>query len=187
MDWEATPYKLRGMLGNAVTWGVTWSIWAFLVIAVGYVLGPHQALPFLVTAPLVVMTSALIGFLGGAVFSGILGILYRRRSLEELSAPGLALWGAVAGCLIPVSLLSIALQPLGLPPGNLIGPALLVFGVPGLVTAFATVKLAQSARSKLDTPDSGPLTLPRHVCGHHGGRLPSIARIEAQPRRRAPL
>ena len=187
MDWEATTYKLRGMLGNAVTWGVTWSIWAILVIAVGYVLGPDQALPFLVTAPLVVMTSALIGFLGGAVFSGILGILYRRRSLEELSAPGLALWGAVAGCLIPVSLLSIALQPLGLPPGNLIGLALLVFGVPGLVTAFATVKLAQSARSPLDTSDSGALTVPQRVGGHKSARLTSFQGVEARSGRSAPL
>ena len=141
------------MLGNAVTWGVTWSVWAFLVTAVGYILGPGRAIPFLVTAPLVVMTSALTGFLGGAVFSGVLGTLYRRRTLEELSPSGLAIFGAIAGSLIPVSLLSIAFRSLGIPLGGFIGPALLMYGVPGLATAFGTIKLAQTARSEFDAPD----------------------------------
>ena len=35
--------------------------------------------------------------------------------------------------------------------------------------------------------DSGPLTVPRHIGGHHRGRLPGHAGIEAQPPGRAPL
>ncbi len=41
---------------------------------------------------------------------------------------------------------------------------------------------AQVARS-----DSGPLTVPRHIGGHHRGRLPGLTGVEAEPRRRAPL
>ncbi len=34
--------------------------------------------------------------------------------------------------------------------------------------------------------DSGPLTVPRHVGGHHSGRLPGVAGIEAHSGRSAP-
>lgn len=43
---------------------------------------------------------AMPGFLGGVIFSGVLGIVARRRRFDALSLPGMAGWGVVGGVLL---------------------------------------------------------------------------------------
>jgi hypothetical protein len=45
-------------------------------------------------------TLAIPGFVGGVVFSVVLGIAARRRRFDELSIPRFAAWGAVAGLVL---------------------------------------------------------------------------------------
>ncbi len=56
------------------------------------------------------MALALPGFVGGVVFSGVLGIAGRRRRFDELSLPRFAAWGALGGLLLglfPAALVAV--------------------------------------------------------------------------------
>jgi hypothetical protein len=55
---------------------------------------------------------ALPGFIGGALFSIVLGIAGRRHRFEDLSVPRFAAWGALGGLL--VSLVPVTAAALGL-------------------------------------------------------------------------
>jgi hypothetical protein len=55
---------------------------------------------------------AIPGFVGGALFSLVLGIAGRRRSFHELSLPRVTAWGAVGGLLL--TLFPFALVAVGL-------------------------------------------------------------------------
>src|SRR5690606_7137877 len=82
--------RIRGAVGMGITWALAW-FGAGLVLLV--IVGPNAAdVPF----PLFF---GLLGFLGGLVFSGILGLVERRRRFEQMSLPRFAGWGAAGGLL----------------------------------------------------------------------------------------
>jgi hypothetical protein len=59
---------------------------------------------------------AIPGFVGGALFSAVLGIAGRRRRFDELSLPRFAAWGALGGLLlslVPAALVAVGLASLG--------------------------------------------------------------------------
>jgi hypothetical protein len=83
-----------------LTWAAGWAI-AGLLIGVSSVLLPF--LPWdsffeVFDAPLPALASP--GFVGGALFSIVLGIVGRGRSFHELSLPRFTAWGAVGGVLL---------------------------------------------------------------------------------------
>jgi len=88
--------RIRGAVGMGLTWGAAW-------FGVGAILQP-------VTAGAIVMVElflgglgfAMMGFIGGAAFSVVLGIAEGRRRFDEMSLPRFAGWGAVGGFLIMV-------------------------------------------------------------------------------------
>jgi hypothetical protein len=136
--------KLRGALGMAVSWAVGWGVLGFGVISVSVVLlgDPNQF--WETVGPLTALTG-LSGFVGGAVFSLVLGAGYRRRRLGELKPGRMALWGAGAALFIPAALLGVGLivhvpVEAGLVAG--VGAAL---GALGAGTAGGMVWLAQKA------------------------------------------
>ena len=98
--------RIRGAVGMGVTWAVGWAL-AGVMIGVSSVLLP--GLPWEIffdvfDAPLPAL--ALPGFVGGVIFSGVLGIAGRRRRFDELSLPRFATLGAIGGLflgLIPVA------------------------------------------------------------------------------------
>lgn len=121
--------RIRGAIGMGITWGVAW-LAAGLVLLL--IVGPNAAdVPF----PLFF---GLLGFLGGLLFSGVLGIVERRRSFEEMSLPRFAGWGAVGGVLLSVAL-SVAIGWGALP---LLGP---LFAVSGAACAAGSLALARKA------------------------------------------
>lgn len=123
--------RLRGAIGTGVTWAVAWAL-SGLVIGVSSVLLPflpwHLFFDFF-DAPLPAL--AIPGFVGGAIFSAVLGVAARRRSFEELSLPRFAALGAVGGLLL--SLLPIGM--LGFTAASLALPGLWLFV--GLVTVLS--------------------------------------------------
>ena len=74
--------RIRGALGMGLAWAATW---------------------FVLTIPTVVwwigfpVMFAMQGFMGGVIFSTVLGIVEGRRRFDEMSLPRFAAWGAVGG------------------------------------------------------------------------------------------
>ena len=84
--------RLRGIIGTALTW------------AVGFVaffgLTRILAGDWSVLSASGVTSLAIVGFLMGSVFSGILILIEGRRSLLDLSLKRVALWGAVGSLMV---------------------------------------------------------------------------------------
>ena len=82
----------------AVTMGLLWAVpWAVVAVVIGMVVDPDGSMDEM--CPLI---GAYPGFLGGVVFSIVLSIAERRRSLSELSVRRFGAWGAAAGLVIGV-------------------------------------------------------------------------------------
>jgi len=144
--------KLRGALGTAVTWALGWGVAGLAAISAGVFFLGDPAAFWSTVGPLTLVT-ALSGFVGGAVFSLVLGAGYRRRSLRELRPVRMALWGAGAALLVPAALLGVGLIvhiPLEVEVVAGIGVGL---GALGAGTAGGMVWLAQKADGDLGGGD----------------------------------
>jgi hypothetical protein len=104
--------RIRGAVGMGLTWAAGWALVGVLIGVTSRLLPglPWDALFEVFDAPL--PTLAIPGFIGGALFSVVLGIAGRRRRFDELSLPRFAAWGAVGGLLL--SLLPAAMVAVGL-------------------------------------------------------------------------
>jgi hypothetical protein len=82
----------------AVTMGLLWAVpWAIVAVLIGWVVDPNEAMDEMWW-----VIGAYPGFLGGVLFSIVLSIAERHRSLGELSLRRFAAWGAAAGLVIGV-------------------------------------------------------------------------------------
>lgn len=105
--------RLRGAVGMGLTWAVAWGLVDVLIGVTSRLL---PGLPWwdaffrFYDAPL--PSLAMPGFVGGVLFSLVLGVAARRRRFDELSVPRFAAWGAAGGLLL--SLVPAALAGLGL-------------------------------------------------------------------------
>ena len=105
--------RIRGAVGLGLTWAVGWALFGVLIGVTSVLLPglPWWDLFFEVfDAPLPAL--AIPGFVGGALFSTVLGIAGRRRRFDELSLPRFGAWGAVGGLLL--SLVPVAMTAVGL-------------------------------------------------------------------------
>ncbi len=83
--------RIRGAIGMGLIWAMAWfgaGLILLLVVGVG-----AADVPF----PLFF---ALLGFLAGVTFSGVLGIVEGRRRFDQMSLPRFAAWGAIGGLLL---------------------------------------------------------------------------------------
>jgi len=93
--------NLRGVLGIGLTWGI---VWAAVTISVGMIIGvvdPDSIDPGeepIVLGPMV----GLVGFISGLVFSGLLSIAERRKTIIELSLSRVAMWGILVSAALPL-------------------------------------------------------------------------------------
>lgn len=91
--------RLRGALGMGVTWAVGWApLGAVLGWVIWILFDPPVGLGAIVTAN--ATSFGLLGFMGGALFSGVLRLAEGRRSFDQLSLPRFTAWGAVGGVLL---------------------------------------------------------------------------------------
>ena len=121
-----------------LTWAVAW-LGAGLVLLLKVGVGAADV-PF----PLFF---ALLGFLAGVTFSGILGIVEGRRRFDQMSLPRFAAWGAIGGLFLSGTFAWAA----GLGGEFLVlGP---VFALSGAGCAAGSLALARRAegRDLLDT------------------------------------
>ena len=85
--------RVRGALVMGLLWAL---VWAPVAVLLGvFVIDPDNSMD-----EMWVMVGAMPGFLGGVVFSIVLGIAARQRRFDELSLPRFAAWGALAGFLV---------------------------------------------------------------------------------------
>src|SRR3954471_22421657 len=82
--------RVRGAIGMGVTWGVAWA-GAGTVLAV--------VTRFRADAPFPLIFGVL-GFIAGVIFSALLALTEGRRSLDQMSIPRFAGWGAMGGLLL---------------------------------------------------------------------------------------
>jgi hypothetical protein len=82
--------RIRGAIGMGLTWGAAWSV---VGMVPRWVFGFNADAPF----PLIFGT---FGFIAGVIFSGLLAVTEGRRSLDQMSFPRFAVWGATAGLLL---------------------------------------------------------------------------------------
>lgn len=114
--------KVRGALGMGVVWAVAWA-----AIGGGVMEGIFDRDGHLMD--MWPQFLGIVGFLGGVMFSGILGLAAGRRRFDELSVPQFTAYGALGGA---------ALGGLGILAG---GPAVFV--------AVATLGCAAAAAGTL--------------------------------------
>ena len=123
--------RIRGGIGMGLTWAVAWfgAGMVFNVVA-GF---PPGDVPF----PIVF---GILGFVTGATFSVVLGVVEARRRFDQMSVPRFAALGGIAGFLFSV--------PLNLTGGELVvwlGP---VVALAGAVSAAGTLALARKAEDR---------------------------------------
>jgi FtsH-binding integral membrane protein len=122
--------RIRAAIGMGLTWAAAWfGAGMLLLLVVGF---DAADVPF----PLFF---GLLGFLAGATFSGILGILGRRRRFDEMSLGRFAGLGALGG-LIVSGIVSLAAGP-----GADFLTVGLVFALAGAISAAGTLVLARRA------------------------------------------
>jgi hypothetical protein len=128
--------RVRAAMGMGVAWGLAW-FGAGMVLLL--IVGPDAAdVPF----PL---GFGFLGFLAGALFSGILGLVERGRGFHQLSLRRFAGWGAAGGLLFAVLfVLVVTLSGAGSLPGGLVflGP---LFAAAGAASAGGALVLARRA------------------------------------------
>ena len=146
--------RVRGAVGMGLTWAAGWAAGGIL-IGVTSLLFPGlpwwDAFFAFFDAPLPAL--AIPGFIGGALFSGVLGVAGRRRRFDELSLPRFTAWGALGGLLlglVPATLVALGLATLR--PDLSVGVITATLAVPltilGAASAAGTLALARRAERR---------------------------------------
>lgn len=138
--------RLRGVLGTAFVWAMAWLPFALVVMLLNDLSEPYDRLP----ATALMMEWIVWGGFSGAVFALLLMWAERRRTLAQLSAWRVALWGACGAALGPAALMVVA----AFTPSDFgwIGVATIVVGTSaalGAACASGTLLLARKAPHEL--------------------------------------
>ena len=155
--------RIRGAVGMGLTWAAGWALFGVLTGVTSRLLPglPWDSFFEIFDAPLPAL--AIPGFVGGALFSMVLGIAGRRRRFDELSLPRFAAWGAVGGLLlslVPAAMVAVGLASPGRPDAGLwkitatiSGPLILL----SAVSACGSLLLARTAvdRKLLEASEDG--------------------------------
>lgn len=135
--------RIRGAVGMGLTWAV---VWAPVAVLIGMLVDPDGSMDEMWVA-----IGAYPGFLGGVVFSAVLGIAARRRRLDELSISRVAAWGAVAGLLVGTLPFTIGESTTELPLWLLAGVVI------GSITLLSALSAAGSlALARMGDTREGP-------------------------------
>ncbi|OGR81041.1 MAG: hypothetical protein A2X32_08850 [Elusimicrobia bacterium GWC2_64_44] len=149
--------RLRGLAWLCLNWAVGWAVAGLLIGVTSLVTPflPWDAFFRVFDAPLPAL--GLPGFIGGAIFSILIGLAERGNKFEELSLPRFGAWGAAAGLLL--SLVPAAMAAAGL----------------------ATINHPEHGVWKLTALIGGPLTLLGAASGAASLLLARLARLWRTP------
>jgi hypothetical protein len=140
------------LIWMGVTWAAGWAA-AGLLIGVSSLVTPWlpwDAFFRIFDAPLPAL--GLPGFIGGALFSIVIGLAERRNRFEELTLPRFGAWGALAGLLlslVPAAMVFAGLAELNRPDLSLWKLTALISGpltLLGAISGAAALLLARLAR-----------------------------------------
>lgn len=138
--------RIKAAIGLGIVWGAAWLIAGLILLA--FVGVDAADVPF----PLFF---GFLGFLAGAAFSLVLGVLGRRRRFDQMSLPRFAGWGALGGLLISVVVMLTAGN--GVELMAVLAP---VFATAGAISATGTLALARRTEDRqlldVDTDPSKP-------------------------------
>jgi len=182
--------RLRGAVGMGLTWAAGWAIVGLLIGVTSILLPglPWDSFFEFFDAPLPAL--AVPGFVGGALFSIVLGVAARRRRFDELSLPRFAAWGALGGfllSLVPATMVAVGLATLNRPDTGL-WQITAVIAVPftllSAASAAGSLLLARKAekRESLASSEEGEAQgLLRSGDSSHHGHPAAGAREHARP------
>ena len=144
--------KFRGMLGIGTLWGLIGSVVGGIGGLISGIVG-GGSFPGTVATGMFWVGS--VGFLLGSGFAGVLMVMERRRTLEELTPGRAAIWGALAGAAVPAVgiLISVGLSGSVLSLSELVVVGLAAAGSYGALTAglaAGTLALAKKAPAALE-------------------------------------
>jgi len=142
--------RIRGAIGNAVTWALSWVVGGTAVLGVLHLTGIFQLADPSEIFSFFVPVLAATGFLSGVGFSTYLTFAYRDQTVLGIRMGRFMLGGAaIAGLICPlVVVLSLMTPELGASMRILLASELWVI-VSGGLTAGATLKMAQGASRAL--------------------------------------
>lgn len=120
--------RVRGVLGMGVVWAIGWAVLGGALME--GVIDPNGEIVDIWPVLL-----AIFGFLGGIVFGIVLGVAAGRRRFDELSVPQFTAFGALAGLLVGILVMTMGA---GI-------PALLLTTLGCAVSAAGSLTLAQQA------------------------------------------
>lgn len=131
-----TPWlkRVRAALAIGVTWAAAW---APLGAITGWITGTVLGFPLRSIATNYAVTFSVLGFVGGAIFSGVLRLAEGHRTFDHLSLPRFVAWGAIGG--LALGALAVA--------GGLLGAGLTTLGA--AIIGVSTLLGAGSAASTL--------------------------------------
>lgn len=146
---------------NGLLWAAGWAL-AALGVTVLRIIG-GQSMPVLEAATSALVTGGITGFMAGTAFSLTLSLVFRNRSLQDVSVAPFTLAGAaVAAALLPGSFFLVLL----LSGSDLsVTPVLLSLAIAaglGGSTAFGMIKLAKAAPDELPALADGSVA-PREI------------------------
>ncbi len=134
--------RIRAAVGMGLTWAAGWALVGFGIEVI------HNVWPNPLGSLVDIWPAALAypAFLGGLVFSTVLGIAGRRRRFDELSLPRFAAWGALGGLLL--GLFPAALVAVG--AASVVEAAAIVGAVTflGAVSASGSLMLARMSEER---------------------------------------
>lgn len=144
--------RLRGMVWMCLTWAAGWAIAGLLIGATSLVTPwlPWDAFFRVFDAPLPAL--GMPGFIGGGIFSIVIGFAEHRSKFEDLSPGRFTAWGAAAGLLlslVPAAMVAMGLAELNRPDLGLWKLTALIGGpltLMGAVSGAAALRLAGAAR-----------------------------------------
>lgn len=121
--------RIRAAVGMGLIWALAWAPVGLLT---GMIVDPDGAMdePW-------ILVGTLPGFIGGVIFSVVLGIAARSRRFDQLSLARFGAWGAVAGLLVGTLPFLLGSAKPGL-------PTWLPFVVVGSITGMSAVSAAGS-------------------------------------------
>jgi hypothetical protein len=141
--------RIRGALGVATLWGVTWGLGgaAFITWRL-WSSFPRNRFPRQLWAlhllPRIAVEAfaifAVVGAVAGVAFSLVLAAAERRRTVDSLSVARASVWGAVAGLAMTLGVVA-----LGHPPLRVVSVLGAVLTGVGALSAATTMSLARRA------------------------------------------
>jgi len=145
--------RIRGAIGIGLTWAVGGAL-----VGMGIEL-IHNIWPNPLGSLVDIWPAALAypAFLGGLVFSAVLGIAGRRRRFDELSLPRFASWGAVGGLvvsLLPAAMAATGFVTLNVPPWQLTAALVGPLTLGSAIAAAGSLALARMAEDR-ELPNAG--------------------------------